>query len=181
MRRTWRGRRWLSAAKVRRLSLRGCAGSGLYRRGAQCGAGALGAGATTQGARKSERVRSAGVLQNAFPRLHRDLGLSRRPLRRLVCACANLLALADMLRADALRSQPRTTAGRHQWLGPSSRWGRESSACRPVPPMGQTRSGTDPDPPFRGMRVGVRRPTGWTPPETLPAPPARPPHMSTRR
>ena len=53
---------------------------------------------------------------------------------RLVCACANLLALADRLRADALRAQPRTTAGRHQWLGPSSRWGRESSACRPVPP-----------------------------------------------
>jgi len=50
------------------------------------------------------------------------------------------------------------TAERHQWLGPKFPLGPGIERLSACPPMGQTRSGTDPDPLLRGKRVGVRRP-----------------------
>ena len=79
-----------------------------------------------------------------------------------------------MLRVDALSSATQNDRGAPSMARPEFPLGPGIERLSACSPMGQTRSGTDPDPPFRGMRVGVRRPTGWTPPKHCQRPPRGP-------
>ena len=124
----------------------------------------LGAGATTQGRPQSARVPAAGVLRSVSPRLHRAqarqaLSLRHAPLVLAPLCLRLLLEACDAWRRTPYDRNPRTTAERQPqpWprLFPPGAGNRVWSA---YPPTGQTHSGTDPDPPLRGKRVGVRRP-----------------------
>ena len=80
-------------------------------------------------------------------------------LRPLVHACAIFLALADMLPGGCSPDRtPRSDRGAPSMARPKVPAGAGNRALVGLPPMGQTRSGTDPDPLLRGKRVGVRRP-----------------------
>ena len=85
--------------------------------------------------------------------------LRNAALRPLVHACAIFLALADMLPGGCSPDRtPRCGRRAPSMARPKVPAGAGNRALVGLSPMGQTRSGTDPDPLLRGKRVGVRRP-----------------------